>query len=64
MRRSLRLVLAGLVIIVLPACWSVPGTVKLVLNQSGAWEAVEVVTPSDGITPGDLRDLEDFLNGK
>jgi hypothetical protein len=43
---------------------SVPGTVKFVKNQSGQWEAVEITAPSEGITPGDLRELEDFFNDR
>ena len=64
MRRSLRLALAGLVATLLSGCMSVPGTVKLIKNQSGVWEAVEVITPREGITPRELKDLEDYLNGK
>ncbi|MHC4513856.1 MAG: hypothetical protein ACYTGW_22695 [Planctomycetota bacterium] len=64
MRRTLTIVLACVLAIVLSGCMSVPGTVKFVKNQSGQWEAVEITAPSEGITPGDLRELEDFFNDR
>ena len=64
MRRSLTLVLAVLLTIVLSGCISVTGTIKLAKSQSGQWEAVEVTVPQEGITASGLRSLEDFFNGK
>ncbi len=64
MRRSLKLALTLLLAMALPGCFSMPGTVKFVKHQSGVWEATEVTVPSEGITPSQLKDLEDFLNRK
>ena len=64
MRRNLTLVLAVLLTIVLSGCMTVPGTVKLVRNQSWQWRAVEITAPSEGITPSGLKALEDFFNRK
>ena len=48
------------------AAMHIPNTqVKLVKNQSGQWEVVEVVTtPKEGLTASGLQSLEDFFNGK
>jgi len=65
MRRSVTLVLAVLLTFTLSGCISVSGQVKLVKNQSGQWEVVEVVTtPKEGLTASGLQNLEDFFNGK
>lgn len=63
MRRKLTLILAVLVALALSSCRSVQGTVRLVKNASGKWEATEVVVPQETITPAELKDLEDLLNG-
>ncbi len=62
MRRSLMLVLALVLTFVLSGCMSVTGTIKLVKNQSGQWEAIEVTVPQEEITASRLRSLEDFFN--
>ena len=65
MRRILTFVAAVLLALALSGCISVAGQVKLVKNQSGQWEVVEVVTtPTEGLTASGLRNLEDFFNGK
>ena len=63
MRRRLTLVLTALgALVSLSGCISVTGTIKLVKNQTGQWEAVEVTVPQEGITASGLKSLENFFN--
>lgn len=64
MNRKLALIVAVLLALALSSCRAVQGTVRLVKNSLGQWEATEVLIPQESVTPSDLKDLEDLLNGK